>query len=60
MTKGGADGRRTVDEGGAPRAPQEAEGPPPFAGSWRAIYAAVLVNLAVLVLLFHLFTRYFG
>jgi hypothetical protein len=35
-------------------------GPPPFGGSWRVLYAVVLVNLAVLVLLFYLFTRAFG
>ena len=37
-----------------------AEGPPPVGGSWRVLYAAVLLNLAVLVLLFYLFTRAFG
>jgi hypothetical protein len=36
------------------------EEPPPFGGSWRVLYAAVLLNLAVLVLLFYLFTRAFG
>jgi hypothetical protein len=38
----------------------DAEEPPPFGGSWRNLYAAVLINLAALVLLFHLFTRVFG
>jgi len=33
---------------------------PPFGGSWRILYAVVLVNLAALVALFYLFTRYFG
>ena len=37
----------------------ETEGPPPVGGSWRVLYAAVLINLAVLVLLFYLFTRAF-
>ncbi len=32
------------------------EEPPPFGGSWRRLYAAVLVNLAALVALFYLFT----
>ena len=32
---------------------------PPFGGSWAALYAAVLLNLAALVLLFYLFTRAF-
>jgi hypothetical protein len=36
-----------------------AEEPPPFGGSWKNLYAAVLVNLAVLVGLFYLFTRAF-
>ena len=35
------------------------EEPPPVGGSWRTLYAAVLLNLAVLVLLFYLFTRAF-
>jgi hypothetical protein len=32
---------------------------PPFGGSWRRLYAVVLVNLAVLVVLFYIFTRAF-
>jgi hypothetical protein len=36
------------------------EEPPPVGGSWRVLYAAVLVNLVVLVALFYLFTRAFG
>jgi hypothetical protein len=35
------------------------EEPPPFGGSWRTLYVIVLINLAVLTLLFVLFTRYF-
>lgn len=35
------------------------EGPPPVGGSWTALYAVVLANLAVLVVLFYLFTRAF-
>ena len=42
------------------RDPNRAEEPPPLGGSWRALYAAVLAWLAVLVVLFHLFTRAFG
>lgn len=34
--------------------------PPPFGGSWRALYALVLANLAVLIVLFYLFTRAFS
>jgi len=36
------------------------EEPPPFGGSWRTLYAVVLINLAVLAALFYLFTRYFS
>ena len=43
----------------ADREERTSEGPPPVGGSWRVLYAAVLVNLAVLVLLFYLFTRAF-
>lgn len=35
------------------------EEPPPFGRSWKILYAAVLVNLAALVVLFYLFTRIF-
>jgi hypothetical protein len=36
------------------------EEPPPVGGSWRTLYAAILINLAVLILLFYLFTRTFS
>ncbi|HWS90765.1 MAG TPA: hypothetical protein VN282_27595 [Pyrinomonadaceae bacterium] len=36
------------------------DGPPPFGRSWRTLYTAVLINLAVLAALFYLFTRYFS
>ena len=35
----------------------EPEAPPPVGGSWKVLYAVVLLNLALLVVLFHLFTR---
>ena len=35
------------------------EEPPPVGGSWRVLYAVVLLNLAALVVLFYLFTRAF-
>jgi len=35
------------------------EDPPPFGGSWRALYLAVAANLAVLIALFYLFARAF-
>jgi hypothetical protein len=40
------------------KSPTEEE-PPPFGGSWKNLYAAVLLNLAALVALFYLFTRAF-
>ena len=46
------------DETHEGRTPGEA--PPPFGGSWRALYAVVLLWLAAQVLLFYLFTRFFG
>jgi hypothetical protein len=38
---------------------QRDEEPPPFGRSWAVLYALVLANLAVLVVLFYLFTRAF-
>jgi hypothetical protein len=35
------------------------EEPPPVGGGWRNLYVAVLLNLAVLVVLFYIFTRAF-
>jgi hypothetical protein len=35
------------------------EEPPPFGGSWKTLYTVVLLNLAVLIVLFYLFTRAF-
>jgi hypothetical protein len=35
--------------------PQPAE-PPPFGGTWRVLYAGVLGTLAILIVLFSLFT----
>jgi len=34
--------------------------PPPFLGTWRRVYTAVLVYLVALILLFYLFTRSFS
>jgi hypothetical protein len=33
--------------------------PPPFLGRWERVYAVVLVELALLILAFYLFTVYF-
>jgi hypothetical protein len=38
---------------------QDDEESPPVGGSWRNLYAAVLLNLLALVALFYLFTRAF-
>ena len=40
--------------------PSRTDEAPPFGRSWRMLYAVVLINLAVLVLLFYLFTRAFA
>jgi hypothetical protein len=42
------------------RPPGDDEEPPPIGGSWRALYAIVLLNLAVLIALFYVFTRTFA
>ena len=36
------------------------EEPPPFGRSWRVLYAVVLANLALLILLFYAFTKAFS
>ena len=33
------------------------EEPPPFLGSWRTIYVAILIYLAAVIFAFYLFTR---
>ena len=38
----------------------DAEDPPPFGRSWAALYAAVLLALALMVVLFYIFTRVFS
>ncbi len=38
----------------------ELEEPPPFFGTWRRVYLAVIGWLALLILLFCLFTREFA
>ena len=49
----------THDEAVANRRSHATKEPPPFGASWKNLYAAVLVNLAVLVVLFYIFTRAF-
>jgi hypothetical protein len=36
------------------------EDPPPIGGTWRVLYAAVLLNLVFLILLFYAFTKAFS
>ena len=43
----------------APRA-QMPDEPPPFLGTWPRVYAAVLIYLATLIVLFYCFTRFFS
>jgi hypothetical protein len=53
----GSGGART----GADRSSRpEAEGPPPFLGSWGRLYAAVLGWLVLLIVLFYIFTESFS
>lgn len=42
-----------------PTAP-DGEEQPPIGGSWRVLYAVVIGNLALLILLFYAFTRAFS
>jgi hypothetical protein len=37
--------------------PHDPDEPPPFLGTWRRVYTAILVYLAVLIAGFYLFTR---
>ena len=39
---------------------QRADESPPVLGSWKAIYAVVLINLGVLVALFYALTKVYG
>jgi hypothetical protein len=50
-----------VSSGPEPRAPSPdlSEEPPPFGGSWRALYAVVAATLALLIALFAMFTKAF-
>ena len=38
----------------------QSEEPPPFLGSWRRVYLAVIAWLAFLILLFYAFSRRFA
>jgi hypothetical protein len=39
---------------------KDQEEKPPIFGSWNKIYAIVLGNLVLLIILFYLFTKYFS
>ena len=43
----------------APEERADEEGPPPFGGSWARLYALVLGNLVLLIVLFYVFTKAF-
>ena len=36
------------------------DGPPPLLGTWPRVYAAILIYLAALIVLFYAFTRFFS
>jgi hypothetical protein len=40
-----------------PEPRQATDDPPPFLGTWKRVYAAVLIYLCAVVFLFYLFTR---
>ena len=43
-----------------PQTTPDGEEEPPFGGSWRVLYAIVIGNLVLLILLFYAFTRAFS
>ncbi len=43
-----------------PEADHQVEVPPPIGGSWRNLYAGVLITLVLLIAAFYLFTRAFA
>jgi hypothetical protein len=40
-----------------PQLPPDPDEPPPFLGTWRRIYIAILIYLAALIAVLYLFTR---
>ncbi|HYP52891.1 MAG TPA: hypothetical protein VEQ42_05090 [Pyrinomonadaceae bacterium] len=52
--------REATDERAAADEPGADEGPPPFGGSWARLYALVLGNLVLLIVLFYVFTKAFA
>lgn len=43
-----------------PKGTNEQTEPPPILGSWKNMYAFVIGQLIVLIVLFYLFTKYFS
>ncbi len=43
-----------------PDRPAIPDEPPPFLGTWRRMYAAVLAYLVLVIVLFYLFARHFA
>ncbi|MCA1633361.1 MAG: hypothetical protein LC802_06465 [Acidobacteria bacterium] len=48
------------DDSDQSQEPNRTDEAPPFGRSWTMLYAVVLVNLAVLIVLFYIFTRAFA
>jgi hypothetical protein len=44
----------------SPREREVIDDPPPFLGTWPRVYAAVLIYLCALILLFYIMTRAFA
>ena len=40
-----------------PELREVADDPPPFLGTWKRVYVAILIYLAVIIALFYVFTR---
>lgn len=49
-----------VTEGETKHQEVDLEAPPPIGGSWKRLYVAVLLNLALLVAIFYAFTKAFA
>jgi len=47
-------------DGGGGDGGGDAHAPPPIGGRWSVLYAAVILNLALLIALFYIFTRAFS
>lgn len=52
--------RRTDERDARADERETGEEPPPFGGSWARLYALVLGNLVLLIVLFYVFTKAFA